>query len=37
MASGASTRSAYSRGMVRFMSRFMNWNVPEAANYAVKD
>jgi flavin-dependent dehydrogenase len=37
MASGASTRSAYSRGMVRFMSRYMNWNVPEAANYAVKD
>jgi hypothetical protein len=37
MASGASTPSAYSRGIVRFMSRYMNWNVPEAANYAVKD
>ena len=37
MASGASTPSAYSRGMVRFMSRYMNWNVPPAENYAVKD
>lgn len=37
MATGARTRSAYSRGMVRFMSRYMNWNVPDAANYAVKD
>jgi flavin-dependent dehydrogenase len=37
MASGAKTRSAYSRGLIRFMSKYMNWNVPPAKTFAVQD
>jgi flavin-dependent dehydrogenase len=37
MASGARTRSVYSRAMVKFMSRYMNWNVPPAERFAVKE
>lgn len=37
MASGGMTRSAYSRGLIRFLSRHLVWGVPEAENFAVRD
>ncbi|HCN27649.1 MAG TPA: hypothetical protein DIT64_02460 [Verrucomicrobiales bacterium] len=37
MASGGMTRSAYSRGLIRFLSKHLVWGVPAAANFAVRD
>jgi flavin-dependent dehydrogenase len=36
MASGGWTRSAYSRGLMRMLSRYLVWDVPPAANFAVR-
>lgn len=37
MASGGYTRSAYSRSLMRFLSKYLVWQVPEAENFAVKN
>lgn len=36
MASGGWTRSAYSRGLMRMLSRYLVWDVPPAENFAVR-
>ena len=36
MASGGWTRSRYSRGLMRFLSRYLVWDVPDAAEFAVQ-
>lgn len=37
MASGGYTRSAYSRGLMRLLSKYLVWQVPAAENFAVRD
>lgn len=36
MASGGWTRSKYSRGLMRMLSRYLVWDVPPAENFAVQ-
>lgn len=36
MASGGWTCSRYSRGLMRFLSRYLVWDVPDAAEFAVQ-
>jgi flavin-dependent dehydrogenase len=36
MASGGWTRSKYSRGLMRMLSRYLVWDVPPAENFAVR-
>lgn len=36
MASGGWTCSRYSRGLMRFLSRYLVWDVPDAADFAVQ-
>lgn len=37
MASGGYTRSGYSRSLMKFLSRYLVWEVPPAENFAVRD
>ena len=37
MASGGRTRSAYSRGLIRLLSKHLIWGVPPAEQFAVSD
>ena len=37
MASGGYTRSGYSRGLMRMLSKYLVWEVPSAQNFAVRN
>ncbi len=37
MASGGRTRSGYSRGLMRLLSKYLVWQVPAAENFAVRN